>query len=278
MFAKLSLILAVVICSIAAMASAGQTAVADSPPPSGPAKILTLNPTSGVVGTVVTGELFNAPPNDFITVIFKIPGDPVLTTGTTDANGYLKVTFTIPYVPGGGTYPVFFTDFKCSCQIATDFTVINSRPTPTPTATPTTPASATPTTPPTQPATTVPTATSTPSPSPTPGVPVLGTTGPGGTSGPNVGVLGLGFLAVLVVLAWFTATRRGPSQPALAYVEPEDFGPDYSTELDLTTLDSLRAPRTTLAARRASGNRRGLAWAATAAGAALAGLALLRRK
>ena len=145
MFAKLSVLVAIVVLALAGVASSGQIASADSPPPSGPAKILTLNPTSGIVGTVVTGELFNAPPNDFITVIFKIPGDPVLTTGTTDTNGYLKVTFTIPYVPGGGTYPVFFTDFKCSCQIATDFTVINSRPTPTPTATPTTPPSATPT-------------------------------------------------------------------------------------------------------------------------------------
>ncbi|WP_343390774.1 hypothetical protein [Candidatus Amarobacter glycogenicus] len=68
-------------------------------------KVVTLNPTSGIVGTVVTAELFNAPPDDFITVIFKIPGDPILTTGTTDANGYAKFTFTIPYVPGGGTWP-----------------------------------------------------------------------------------------------------------------------------------------------------------------------------
>ena len=275
MFAKLSVLVAIVVLALAGVASSGQIASADSPPPSGPAKILTLNPTSGIVGTVVTGELFNAPPNDFITVIFKIPGDPVLTTGTTDTNGYLKVTFTIPYVPGGGTYPVFFTDFKCSCQIATDFTVINSRPTPTPTATPTTPPSATPTR-----TVTVPASTATPSPtataSPTPGVPVLGTGSPGGGPGPNIGVLGFGFLAVLVVLSWFAATRRGPSQAALALVEPQDLGPDYSTELDLPTLDSLRRPRTVTAKRTSS--RRGLAWAATAAGAAIAGIALLRRK
>ena len=233
-------------------------------------KVVTLNPTSGIVGTVVTAELFNAPANDPITVIFKIPGDPILTTGTTDANGYAKFTFTIPYVPGGGTYPVFFTDFKCSCQIATDFTVINSRPTPTtqPSATPTRPATQPPST-----ATPLPTAT----PSPTPGVPVLGTTPPGGGLGPNIGVLGLGFLAVLVVLAWFTATRRGPSQAAFALVEPDDFGPDYSTELDLPTLDSLRRPRT-VRTQRAPNSRRGLAWAATAAGAAIAGLVLLRKK
>lgn len=276
MLIKLSVLVGMMVLTLAAVASTGQAAFADSPPPTGPAKILTLNPTSGVVGTVVTGELFNAPPNDFITVIFKIPGDPVLTTGTTDANGYLKVTFTIPYVPGGGTYPVFFTDFKCSCQIATDFTVINSRPTPTPTATPTTQPSATPTRAATQPPSTpppAPTATS----SPTPGVPVLGTTPPGGGPGPNIGVLGLGFLAILVVLAWFTATRRGPSQAALAFVEPEDFGPDYSTELDLPALDALRRPRS-VGARRPANGRHHFAWAATAAGAAIAGFVLLRRK
>ncbi len=278
MFAKLSEVTAFLVLMLAGLASTGQSAWADSPPPSGPPKVLTLNPTSGVVGTVVTGELFNAPPNDFITAIFKIPGDPVLGTGTTDATGYLKLTFTIPYVPGGGTYPVFFTDFKCSCQIATDFTVINSRPTPTPTATATTPPSATPTRPATQPpstATTVPTATATPS--PTPGVPVLGTGTTGGGPGPNVGVLALGFLSVLVVLAWFAATRRGPSQATLAYVEPEDFGPDYSTELDLPTLDSLRRPRSA-AARGNATARRGFAWAVTAAGAAIAGIVLLKKK
>lgn len=236
-------------------------------------KVLTLSPTSGVVGTVVTGELFNAPPNDFITVIFKIPGDPVLTTGTTDANGYLKVTFTIPYVPGGGTYPVFFTDFKCSCQIAADFTVINSRPTPTPTATPTTPPpSATPTHTPTQPPAT-PTATATPS--PTPAAPVLGTSAPGGGPGPNVGVLALGFLAVLVVLSWFAATRRQP--PALACVQPGDFGPDYSTELDLPSLDALRRPRAPHSQHQRRGVR-GAPWAAAATVLAVAGVLLFRKK
>ncbi len=235
-------------------------------------KVLTLQPTSGIVGTVVTGELFNAPPNDFITIIFKIPGDPVLTTGTTDANGYLKVTFTIPYVPGGGTYPVFFTDFKCSCQIWTDFTVINSRPTPIPTATPTTPPSATPTKTPTQPATATPTAT------PTPGVPALGTTGPGGASGPNAGVLGLGMLAVMTVLAWFAATRRGTPQPARALIEPSyDPDPDYSTELDMVTLDALRRPMARVRMQRHPRETR-LGWAVGAGAAAIAAMLLLRKK
>ena len=60
-----------------------------------------------------------------------------------------------------------------------------------------------------------------------------------------LGVLGLGFLVVLTVLAWFAATRRGPGSPALATVHPGD-EPDYSTDLDLETLASLRRP---LAAR-----------------------------
>lgn len=277
MFAKVvsGLVLALVAC-FGSFIISGDTASADAPPPGLP-KTLTLTPNSGVVGTVVVGELTNAPPNDFITAIFKIPGDPVLATGTSDANGHLILTFTIPYVPGGGTYPVFFTDFKCSCQIATDFTVINSRPTPTPTATPTTPPSATPTQSPTQPAATLtPTATATAT--PTPGVPVLGTGVPGGGPGPNVGVLALGFLAVLVTLAWFTATRRGPSQPALAKVEPDDFGPDYSTELDLATLDSFRRPEAVVRPVQVQARHRGAAWAIGAAGATLAGLALIKRK
>src|SRR6186997_639798 len=36
-------------------------------------KVVTLTPTSGPPGTVVTAELSGAPPNDPITVIFKIP-------------------------------------------------------------------------------------------------------------------------------------------------------------------------------------------------------------
>lgn len=234
-------------------------------------KIVTLQPTSGVVGTVVTAELFNAPPNDLITVIFKIPGDPILTTGTTDANGYAKFTFTVPYVPGGGTWPVFFTDFKCSCQIATDFTVINSRPTPTATATPTQPL------PTSTPVTPLPTATATPTATPTPGVPVLGTGQIGGGPGPNLGILALGFMAVVTVLAWFAATRRGPGTLAIAdVIQDSDWTSDYSTDLDLATLDSFRR-RNTVASHQPSRGR-GMGWAVGAAFAAVAGVVLLRRK
>ncbi|MEO8538520.1 MAG: hypothetical protein ABI577_02180 [bacterium] len=280
MFSKVVMAVAfVLITGLAAVGLGGDTAFAESGPP-GPAKILVLNPTSGVVGTVVTGDLTNAPPNDFITAIFKIPGDPVLATGTSDANGHLVLTFTIPYVPGGGTYPVFFTDFKCSCQVAADFTVINSRPTPTPTATATIPPSATPTKSPTVPATVPATATApaaTATATPTPGVPVLGTSAPGGPPGPNVGILALGMLAVLTVLSWFAATRRGTNRPALAYVEPPDFDFDYSTELDIASLDLLRRPaRPSVTAPRTSG--RGVSWAIGAGFAAVAGFVLLRRR
>ncbi|MBK9342630.1 MAG: hypothetical protein IPN07_06205 [Dehalococcoidia bacterium] len=233
-------------------------------------KVVTLNPTSGIVGTVVTAELFNAPPDDFITVIFKIPGDPILTTGTTDANGYAKFTFTIPYVPGGGTWPVFFTDFKCSCQIATYFTVINSRPTPIPTATPTVPL------PTSTPVTPLATATATPTRTQTPAVPVLGTGQIGGGGpGPNLGILALGAMAVVTVLAWFAATRRGPARAfALAPID-SDPTPDYSTDLDLATLHSLRRARPAAPAARGSG---GFGWVLGAGLGAIAGIVLLRKK
>ncbi|MGE0600468.1 MAG: hypothetical protein AB7J35_15060 [Dehalococcoidia bacterium] len=186
-------------------------------------KYATLDPTEGVVGTVVNAELFNAPANDDITVIFKIPGDPVLATGTTDANGHAAFTFTIPYVPGGGTWPVYFTNFKCSCQVQVPFTVINSRPTPTPTATATVPIpTATPTVPPS-----TPTAIPTNTPTPTPAVPVLGnTTGNGPGGGPNAGILALGGMAVIAVLSLFAATRR-PAKPMPQEIDPDE----YSTHL-----------------------------------------------
>ena len=235
-------------------------------------KVVTLNPTSGIVGTVVTAELFNAPANDPITVIFKIPGDPILTTGTTDANGYAKFTFTIPYVPGGGTWPIFFTDFKCSCQIATNFTVINSRPTPIPTATPTVPL---PTSTPVTPLATA-TPTSTPTRTPTPAVPVLGNGQIGGGPGPNVGILALGAMAVVTVLAWFAATRRGPGSALAAAPIEFDSATDYSTDLDFATLSELRRPSATAAPQ--GSNRGGLGWALGAGFAAVAGFVLRRRR
>ena len=238
-----------------------------------PDKVVTLNPTSGPPGTVVTAELFNAPPNDPITVIFKIPGDPILTTGTTDATGHATFTFTIPNVPGGGTWPVFFTDFKCSCQLAVDFTVINVRPTNTPTRTPTTP-------PPPPSATPTPTTTQAPPPTatatPTPGVPVLGTTSSMGGPGPNIGILALGAMAVVTVLAWFGATRRGPRPGALAVACAESRD-DYSTDLDAATLDAILArPAANAPVRKCGG--RGPSWALGAGLGAIAGLVLMRRK
>lgn len=240
-------------------------------------KRVTLNPTSGIVGTVVEAKLTGAPPNDPITVIFKIPGDPVLATGTTDANGEATFTFTIPYALSG-TYPIFFTDFKCSCQIAVDFTVIVGLRTPTPTATPTTPPTATPTATTTPPPPATATATATPTATRTPLVPVAGTTQPLGPGGPNVGILGLGFLFVITVLAWFAATRRGgPGEPALAVAFPDE--PDYSTDLDLETLASMRGPvaGSSTTARRVE-DQGTLARAAETAAGIAASFGLLFRK
>lgn len=270
MFARMGMVVAITLALGAAVFAVGGDARAQSPD-----KFVTLDPTSGPPGTVVTAELFGGLPNDDITVVFKIPGDPVLATGTTDASGHATFTFTIPPVVGGGVQVIFFTNFKCSCQISVPFEVINVRPTPTPTRTPTIPRpTSTPVTPlPTSTATAIPA-----TPTNTPAPPVLGTApfdgGSGG--GPNVGILGLGFLAVVSILAWFAATRRGPS-PALAVVRPGGDSPDtYSTEPDLETLEALRRPFRREVSRPARGS--GLAWAIGAGLSAVAGLMLIRRK
>jgi hypothetical protein len=102
---------------------------------------------------------------------------------------------------------------------------------------------------------------------------VLGNGSIGG-GGPNVGILALGFMAVVTVLAWFAATRRGPGSPSLSVARIADDGPDYSTELDLASLEALR--------RHFRGelkqDRRGLGWAIGAGVSAVAGILLLRRK
>lgn len=244
-------------------------------------KSVTLNPSSGIVGTEVEATFTGGKPGTPITVIFKIPGDPVLATGTLDESGSATFNFTIPWTPGG-TYTIFFTDFSCACQVGVPFTVTVQRQTPTPTATPTTPPTSTPvptTTP--QPPETPTAIPATPTATPTPRVPVLGTTDDfGGFGGPNVGVLGLGFLAVITVLAWFTATRRGGGGPALAVAAPAiDDEPDaYSTEPDFAALEGLRKMRPFSGATAHKGERRN-GWAIGAGIAAAAGaLLLLRRK
>ena len=240
------------------------------------AKSVTLNPSSGIVGTAVEAKLTGATPGTEISVVFKIGGDPILDKETVDANGNATFNFVIPWTPGG-TYTLFFTDFLCNCQIAVPFQVLVAKPTPTPTATPTTPPQ------PTVTATATPTAIATepPTATPTPGVPVLGTTDSFGIGGPNVGVLGLGMLAVLTVLAWFAATRRdGPSLAAVAPA-PTDDGPDsYSTELDMATLEGMRRARPFAQPAITTARRDGRAgWAIGAGIAAVTGaLLLLRRK
>jgi hypothetical protein len=269
MLTRFGLIFAVVCAFGLATAVTGSQVAAQTPE-----KFVTIDPTSGPAGTVVTAELFNGLPNDDITVIFKIPGDPVLATGTTDANGYAKFTFTIPHVVGGGSQLIFFTNFKCSCQISVPFDVHNVRPTPTPTRTPTLPPTSTPVTPPAT-STAVPTATATATPTRTPAPPVLGTTPFDGTgSGPNLGVLALGFLSVVTVLAWFTASRL--ARPQFAIVRPDPAAPDYSTELDLESLEAMRRPFRPVIGQ--APGFRGAGWAVGAGLSALAGIFLLRRK
>lgn len=239
-------------------------------------KAVTLSPSSGIVGTAVEAKLTGATPGTELTVVFKIGGDPVLDVETVDANGNATFNFVIPWTPGG-TYTLFFTDFLCNCQIGVPFTVTVARQTPTPTATPTTPPQPTVTTTPT------PTAIATeppPTATPTPGVPVLGTTDGFGMGGPNVGVLGLGMLAVLTVLAWFAATRRDGTSLASAAPVPYDDGPDgYSTELDLATLEGMRRPRPFAEPAVTTTGRDGRAsWAIGAGIAAVTGAILLFRR
>jgi hypothetical protein len=266
MLLRVGLFMALAVASLMTVASAGAQT---------PEKFATLEPTSGPVGTVVHAELFNAPPGDAITVIFKIPGDPILATGTADAQGHAEFTFTIPYVPGGGVQTVFFTNFKCSCQVSALFTITQGVATPIPTATPTQPpATATPQTPATPTPTSIIPATPTATPTNTPVVPVLGNGSIGG-GGPNVGILALGFMAVVTVLAWFAATRRGPGSPSLSVARIADDGPDYSTELDLASLEALRRP---FRGELKQDRRGGLGWAIGAGVSAVAGVLLLRRK
>lgn len=242
------------------------------------AKQVTLTPNSGFVGTVVEAKLTGANPGASLTVIFKIPGDPVLATGTTDAAGNATFTFTIPYALSG-TYTIFFTDGLCACQIGVDFTVTVGLRTPTPVPTSTPIPTATPTrtatVPPTQTPAIAATATPTPRP-PTPQPPVLGggPTDTFGGPGPNVGVLAMGFLMIVTVLAWFGASQSRRPAPIAARA----FEPDYTSDLDDDIWDGFGPRPVRAEASRVQPHTVGSRWLAGGAMAVAGALVLLVRR
>jgi len=118
----------------------------------------------GPSGSAATLHLWNFLPEQEVNATFRVTGDPIVATGTTDAQGEAYLTFTVPQAPDG-VYWILAHQVNRTCVHASvHFRIGTVPPTPTPTTPPPLP-TVTPTIPP-------------PAISPTPLPPVAGS-GPG---------------------------------------------------------------------------------------------------
>lgn len=186
-------------------ALAAPAALADTP---APAPEISLSPTAGPAGTRVEITMRHFRANEEVRAVMRVPGDPIVATGTTDVNGFGRIAFNIPSA-SEGTYWVIVTDVSGDCAASARFRIGQVPPTLTPSPTATVPPTQTPATTATPPTTI---ATSTPTATATPGQPRP----PGAGSGTGTG-MGGGFNAAVVLFAFglFAAgfvAMRGPRQ------------------------------------------------------------------
>jgi hypothetical protein len=159
---------------------------------------ITLTPPFGGPGTQVSVNVFNFNPNDTVTVILRVPGNPVVATGTTDAEGHANIVFTMQDF-SGSQVAILATASPCFAAGAYfRFAAVTPHDHPTPT----------PTTPP--PATTVPPTVATTVP-PTPRPPIAGGDGDAsgfGSAGMNLALAGLTLAIFCGAFAIWGATRQ----------------------------------------------------------------------
>jgi hypothetical protein len=168
----------------------------DLPPVTEPT--VTVSPISGPAGTVATLHVTHFTADLPIEAVFRVSGDPIVGTATTDANGEATFKITIPAGPDG-LYWILVRGVAKNCVHASvRFQIAPLTPTAVPTSTPI--ATPTPTRTPTPVTPGVPTPTPTPI-TPTPAAPSAGN-GPGAAGGTGLGVdfsviaLGIGLLGV----------------------------------------------------------------------------------
>lgn len=163
---------------------------------------VTLTPPFGTPGTEVSVNLFQFPPNDEIEVIARVAGNPVVGTGTTDADGRANIIITIPDF--SERVAIFVQASPCYAAGAYfEYREV----TPTPTRTPI-PATATPTSTPALPTVTP------PPPTPTPQPPIAGTGSSGSAlgTGMNLAIVGLALAIFCGAFALWGSTRSLQAQ------------------------------------------------------------------
>jgi hypothetical protein len=163
---------------------------------------VSVAPNKGPSGSKATLSLTNFLPNQPVQAIFRVTGDPVVASGTTDAAGEATLTFTVPTAPDG-VYWILVAQENRTCVHAAVHFEIGQVP-PTPTNTPR-PATATPVVPTPTPAI----ALATPTATPTPRVPVLGSGISGGGNPPlNYTVAAAGCWIACAGLIFMTLGNR----------------------------------------------------------------------
>lgn len=156
---------------------------------------VSVQPNLGPSGSQATLHVWNFLPNQSVSAIFRVTGDPVVATGTIDASGQAYLPFTVPQAPNG-TYWILVAQENRTCvHAAVHFTIG-----PTPPVTPTVPPPPTPTLPPPP----------TPAISPTapPQPPVAGTGSTTGDLGIDAGLAAIAFFAMAAGFGTLAVARR----------------------------------------------------------------------
>jgi hypothetical protein len=165
---------------------------------------LSVAPIKGPSGSSATLHLTNFLPNQPVNAIFRVIGDPVVATGTTDALGEAYLPFTVPTAPDGVYWILAAQENRTCVHAAVHFEIGQVPPTPTSTPRPPTATTVAPT----------PTTPTTPPPTATPQIPVLGSgAGASGGSAPlNFGMAAAGCWVASAgfVFLVFGRRRRSP--------------------------------------------------------------------
>jgi len=105
---------------------------------------LSVYPDMGPSGSSSTLHLWNFLPDQKVSAIFRVIGDPVVATGTTDAQGEAYLNFTVPTGPDGVYWILASQDNRACVHASAHFQIGTVPPTPTrtvpePTPSPTVP-------------------------------------------------------------------------------------------------------------------------------------------
>lgn len=105
---------------------------------------VSVTPNKGPSGTKAELHIWNFLPNQSVSAIFRVSGDPVVASGTVGANGEAYLTFTVPQGPNGVYWILVAQENRTCVHAAVHFEIGEVPPTAAPTSTPVPPSTPTP--------------------------------------------------------------------------------------------------------------------------------------